>query len=244
MKSAASAPVDDPSFRSMAAIAAIVSMPLAIGNLVAMLVAAGGDLDALTDPLILLHIGPAGAEWWRWSMILDLFGYYLLIVPLTLLLRDRLRHRGRNWIDLFTACLLAYSLIGSIGATILATVTPSMIANYAGASASQKAVLAIVSGSYSDAIYRGLWNLLEECLAGVGWLGLGIFLRGELPGSGWIAILLGAACLVDSAGTILNLDAVSMLGLVPYLVLAPIWALWTGVSLLRTNVANNVHVGA
>jgi len=218
---------------------AVVSMPLAIGNLIAMLVAAGGDPDALTDPLILLHIGPAGAEWWRWSMILDLFGYYLLIVPLTLLLRDRLRHRSRNWIDLFTACLLAYALIGSIGATILATVTPSMIAGYAGAGAAQKAVLAIVSGSYSDAIYRGLWNLLEECLAGVGWLGLGIFLRGQLHGSGWIAILLGAACLVDSAGTALNLEAVSMFGLVAYLVLAPLWAMWTGVGLLRVNSANN-----
>ncbi len=83
--------IDDRSFQRMAAIAAIVSLPLAAGNLIAMLATVHFNLDGMTDPLVLLHAGKAAAPLWRWSMILDIFGYYLPIVPLILLLRSSLR---------------------------------------------------------------------------------------------------------------------------------------------------------
>src|SRR5262249_17926311 len=85
----------DRSFARVAAIAAIASAPLAAGNLVAMLAAVHFDLRGMTDPLVLLHAGRAAAPLWRWSMVLDVFGYYLPIVPLVLLLRTSLRYRSR-----------------------------------------------------------------------------------------------------------------------------------------------------
>ena len=76
-------------------------------------------------------------------------------------------------------------------------------------------------------------QLLEEFLAGVGWIGVGAALRLRYRRLGLVTIILGAACLVDSAGTALNIDAISSAGLTTYLVLAPVWACWLGAGLLR-----------
>jgi hypothetical protein len=227
--------ISDRSFSHMAAIAAIASLPLAMGNLFAMLATVHFDLNGMTNPLVLLHAGAGAAPLWRWSMILDIFGYYLPIVPLILLLHGTLRHRGPNWIDLFALCLLAYCLIGAIGGAILATAVPTLIREYATTSSGHHLSLQSVFTGYTDGIYRGLWNLLEEFLAGIGWIGFGLVLRAERRRLGIVTVVLGAACLVDSFGTALNIDAVASAGLTVYLVLAPTWACCMGIDLLRTH---------
>jgi hypothetical protein len=226
--------IDDRSFPPVAAIAAIASLPLAVGNLVAMLATVHFNLNGMTNPLVLLHAGTAAAPLWRWSMILDIFGYYLPVVPLILLLRSSLRHQSPNWVDLFALCLLAYCLIGAIGGAMLATALPTLIREYASAtSGSHQVSVQTVFTGYTDGIYRGLWNLLEEFLAGVGWIGFGLVLRAKRRRLGLVTIVLGVACLVDSLGTALNTDAISSIGLTVYLVLAPVWACWIGIGLLR-----------
>ena len=226
--------IADRSFSRMAAIAAIASLPLAVGNLIAMLATVHFNVDGMTNPLVLLHAGTEAAPLWRWSMILDIFGYYLPIVPLILLLRSSLRHQSPNWIDLFALCLLAYCLIGAIGGAMLATALPTLIREYASASSGAHRVsLQMVFTGYTDGIYRGLWNLLEEFLAGVGWIGFGLVVRAERRRLSSVMIVLGVACLVDSLGTALNRDVIASTGLTVYLILAPIWACWMGVWLLR-----------
>ena len=225
--------IDDRSFQRVAAIAAIVSLPLAAGNLIAMLATVHFNFNGMTDPLVLLHAGETAAPLWRWSMILDIFGYYLPIVPLILLLRSSLRDLSPNWIDLFALCLLAYCFIGAVGGAELATALPTLIREYVTASPSHRMSLEAVFTGYTDGIYRGLWNLLEEFLAGIGWLGLGLVIWPKRRRLGTATIVLGAACLVDSFGTALNVDAVSSIGLTVYLVLAPVWAFWIGVDLLK-----------
>jgi hypothetical protein len=227
--------IDDRSFCRAAAIAAVVSLPLAVGNLIAMLATVHFNLNGMTDPLVLLHAGKGAAPLWRWSMVLDLLGYYLPIVPLILLLRNSLRDWSPNWVDLFALCLLAYCFIGAIGGAELAIALPTLIREYATAIPSHRMSLEAVFTGYTDGIYRGLWNLLEELLAGIGWLGIGLVLRTERRRLGTATIVLGAACLVDSLGTAINVDAVSSVGLTIYLFLAPIWAFWIGVGLLRAN---------
>jgi hypothetical protein len=225
--------LDDRSFQLMAGIAAVVSLPLAAGNLIAMLATVHFNLNGMTDPLVLLHAGSSAAPLWRWSMVLDIFGYYLPIVPLILLLRRSLHDRSPNWVDLFALSLLAYCFIGAIGGAQLATALPTVIREYATAAPSHRMGLETVFTGYTDGIYRGLWNLLEEFLAGVGWLGIGLILRSDRPRLGTLTILLGAACLIDSFGTAINVDLVSSIGLTIYLVLAPVWACWIGLGLLR-----------
>jgi hypothetical protein len=167
----------DRSFALMAAVAAIASLPLAAGNLLAMLATVHFNLGGMTNPLVLLHAGAGEAGLWRWSMVLDIVGYYLPVIPVILLLRSSL--------------------------------------------------------GFTDGTYRGMWNLLEEFLAGIGWVGFGIILRASDRWLGLITIVLGIACLTDSAGTALNIDSVASIGLTIYLVLAPVWACWLGGRVLR-----------
>lgn len=222
------------SFTRVAAIVAIASAPLAAGNLFAMLATVHFEIGGMTDPLVLLHAGRAAAPLWRWSMVLDIFGYYLPIVPLVLLLRTSLRDLSPSWTDLFALCLLAYCLLGASGGAVLATALPTLIREYATSPAHRVALQAVFTG-YTDAVYRGMWNLLEELLAGVGWIGLGIVLRLHDPRLGLVTIVLGAACVVDSIGTMLGSDPIASTGLSVYLVPAPVWALWLGVHLLRVS---------
>jgi hypothetical protein len=226
---------DDRSFPRMAAIAAMASLPLAAGNLMAMLATVHFNLSGMANPLVLLHAGTAAAPLWRWSMVLDIFGYYLLIVPLILHLHGSLRSRNPNWTDLFALCLLAYCLIGAIGGAMLATALPTLIREFAAAPVGDHANLQAVFTGYTDGVYRGMWNLLEEFLAGIGWIGFGTMLRADRRRLGLVTIVLGVACVVDSCGTVLNIDAISSVGLSVYLVLAPVWASWTGIGLLRAS---------
>lgn len=226
---------DNNSFRRVAAVAGMMSLPLAVGSLITLLLAVRFDLNAISDPLLLIQMGPTGAELWYWSMILDILGYYLLIVPLLLFLRAWLRPASPNWTDLFILCVLLYCVLGAAGAAILATVIPPLMKAYVSADVPQREILEVVFGSYSNAVYRGLWNLLEEFLVGVGWIGIGLLLRAERQQLSLFTIVLGSACLADSLGSALNIEIMATTGLIVYLFLAPIWAFWLGIDLLRTN---------
>jgi hypothetical protein len=223
---------DQHSFRRFAGLAAVISAPFAAANLIAMFAAVHFDLGAISHPLVLLRQGGDAATIWRWSMVFDALGYYLLIVPAILALRSSLHHRKPNWTDLSALCLLGYTLIGAMGCAILATAVPPLITGYAAAGAPHP-VLEVVFTGYSNAVYRGLWNLLEEFLAGVGWIGIGFVAITEHRRFGQLTIILGSACLIDSFGTAMNVDAIATIGLGIYLVLAPIWAAWLGARLLR-----------
>jgi hypothetical protein len=88
---AAEAPRGERSFARMAGVLAIVSLPLSVGNVLAMLATVHFDVRGMTDPLVLLHASAAAGGLWRTSMVLDIAGYYLAIVPLVVVLRSWLR---------------------------------------------------------------------------------------------------------------------------------------------------------
>jgi hypothetical protein len=70
----------------------------------------------------------------------------------------------------------------------------------------------------------------------IGWIGIGLILRHERRAIGISTVILGVAALVGSVGTTLGIAPLAQLGLCVYLVLAPIWALWLGIDLLRKPV--------
>jgi hypothetical protein len=219
------------SFRRFAGFAALLSAPLAAANILAMFGAVHFDTSAMANPIALLHEGRSSATLWRWAMIFDLLGYYLLIVPAVLVLRQSLRSEQPEWVDLGCGCLLTYSLIGAIGGAVLATAIPPLMNAYS-AVGSHHYVLTAVFNGYSNAIYRGMWNLLEELLAGIGWLVLGSAMCRVDGRLGLLTVLLGAACLVDAFGVMINAGAVADAGLGVYLVLAPTWACLVGLRIL------------
>jgi len=227
---------DHQSFQRFAALAAIISFPLALGSIVLSGMAMDFNMEASTNPVLLLSVGADGANLLRWGMILDMFSYYLPLLPVALFLLHWLNPKSPNWVRFYTFCGVGYILIGAIGATILAATYPPLIRAYGQASAPQQVVLETIFGTITDLVYGGLWNILEVLLAGVWFIGIGLLLRSERRVFSVVSIILGISALLDSLGFILGVEAVSSLGLNIYLVLAPIWTLWLGIDFIRKPV--------
>ncbi len=225
------------SFQRFAAVSAIVSFPLALASNVLQGLPTNFNSDVFTNPTVMLSIGANGASLMRWGLILDMLGYYLPLLPVALFLQSWCRPRNPAWVRFCTACGLGYILIGAAGAATLAAVHPPLIAAYAQeTSAAQRAVLETVFIAVWNLVYGGLWNILGELLAGTWLLGIGLLLRGERRIFSVITIILGLSALLDSFGTISGIGALALPGLSIYVGLAPIWALWLGIDLLRKPV--------
>ena len=229
---------DHHSFQRFAALAAIISFPLTLGGIVLSGMAMDFKfMDAATNPAFWLAVGADGASLLRRGMILDMFSYYLPLLPVALFLWHWLGSRNPNWVLFYTSCGLGYILIGAIGAAILAAVHPPLINAYAQASVEQRPVLETVFNAIWNMVYAGMWNILEVLLAGIWFLGIGLLLRGERRLFSIFSIILGISALLDSPlGVILNVEALVLLGGVIYGLLAPIWTLWLGIDLLRKPV--------
>ena len=233
---------DHQSFQRFAALAAIISFPLALASIVLTSAAMDFEMDASMHPALLLSVGPDGARLLGWGLILDMFSYYLPLLPAALFLLHWLQPKSPNWVRFYTLCGVGYILIGAIGATILAATYPPLIRAYGQASSSQQVVLETIFSTITDLVYGGLWNILEMLLAGVWFIGIGLLLRYERRIFSVVSMILGISALLDSLGFMLDIDAVSSLGLNIYLVLAPIWTLWLGIDLLRKPVrADSTH---
>ena len=227
---------DHQSFQRFAALSAIISFPLALGSIVLSGMALDFNMEASTNPALLLSVGADGASLSRWGMILDMLGYYLPLLPVALFLWRWLGPRDPDWVRFYTFCGLGYILIGAIGAVILAAVHPPLISAYSQSSVEQRPALETVFSAVWNMVYGGMWNILGELLAGIWFVGVGLLLRGERRIFSIVTMILGISALLDSLGMILNFEGLALLGLSIYVVLAPIWALWLGIDLLRKPV--------
>jgi hypothetical protein len=225
---------NDVSFQRLAAVTSLLATLLACGSIGFQAVVLNINVDPLSNPGSILEIGANGATLFRWGMILDIFGYYLLLAPLALLLWSRLQPKGMNLITLFTFCGLAYMLIGAIGAATLAAISPPLIEGYGQASVQQRQVYEVVFSGFLNVVYVGLWNLLESSLGGIWWVGIGLLLRREQPALGLFTTVLGIFALLDALGRILDIQIIYTVGLAGVLLLIPIWSLWFGIDLLRS----------
>ena len=224
------------SFQRFAALAAIISFPLTLGSIVLSGMAQDFNMEAATNPALLLSVGADGANLSRWGMILDMLGYYLPLLPVALFLWRWLRSRNPDWVLFYTSCGLGFILIGAIGAVILAAVHPPLINAYAQASVEQRPALETVFSAVWNMVYGGMWNILGELLAGTWFLGIGLLLRSERRLFSIFSIILGSSALLDSLGMILGIEAIALLGVSIFVFLAPVWTLWIGIDLLRKPV--------
>jgi hypothetical protein len=225
---------NDASFQRMAAVTSILATLLAFGSIGVQALVLGVNTDPFSNPASILMTGANGANLLRWGMILDIFGYYLLLVPLALLLWSRLQPKGMNLVTLYTFCGLAYILVGATGAATLAAISPPLIEGYGHASVQQQQMYEVVFSGFINVVYVGLWNLLESSLSGIWWLGIGLFLRREQPALGIFTTVLGIFALLDALGRILNIQLIYTVGLAGILLFIPIWTLWFGIDLLRS----------
>ncbi|MPR36841.1 hypothetical protein [Salmonirosea aquatica] len=208
----------------------IVSGLLALLCLVLSGIALADHPDAFADPVQVLSIPNVSSSLLRWSMLADLMGYYLLLLPVIFWLHQWLKAQT-PWAPLITFCATSYVLIGAIGAIILAVLTPTFLAEYTAASADGKATVQLIYKAVVEIVYGALWNTLEVLLAGAWLLFTGFFLTQFGRTFRWATLLLGMFSILDGLGEVLGLKTIAEVGLNGYLILAPIWAIWLGVVL-------------
>ncbi|MBU0492646.1 MAG: hypothetical protein KKA73_27280 [Chloroflexi bacterium] len=220
-------------FHRTASALAILALPLAYANVGLALIAINWDLAAFSDAargfqLVVSH--PYGAELTRWSMLTDMLGFYLLLVPLALVLWRWQKENSPQFANLVTLAGLGYLFFGALGAAILAVVMPEQIYAYAQATTADPAVHKAIFLAFKSAIYDGVWDTLNPLLAGVWWIGSGFLLRHKYRALAWATIVLGVFELLREV----KIGPIALIGLAVYFVLAPIWAAWVGVALLRS----------
>ncbi|RPJ24181.1 MAG: hypothetical protein EHM33_18680 [Chloroflexi bacterium] len=221
-------------FIQMTALLAVLAALLAVGNVVIGFAAVGftAPPDTFSNVSSSLPIDGIDAGLLRWSTICDLFGFYLFLGPLVLVLSRGFEQTRPYLIQLATYCALGYILVGAIAAVILASTAPPLIESYAQASDVDRVSIKIAYDSVNN-IVNGLWNTLGVFLGGVWWLTIGNAIRAQRPVLGILSIVLGIAAWLDAAGTILVIPAIFAIGLGGVLLLIPIWTLSCGISLLR-----------
>lgn len=70
-------------------------------------------------------------------------------------------------------------------------------------------------------------------LGGLWWLGTGFVLKRILPRFGWLGIFVGLISIIDGMANMLQIHWLAELALNIFLVLAPIWALVFGITLIK-----------
>ncbi|MGC3947607.1 MAG: hypothetical protein QM762_24395 [Chryseolinea sp.] len=220
----------------------ILSGLLALGSMLTGMIATNYDSEAFSNPILILRMQSATPTMIRWFMLLDMFGYYLLLLPVMFLMHERMKSKSA-WASLITFSGYGYVIIGSIGAAMLASAWPALIMNFRQASPADQPLYQELFLMSNELVVKGIWNILEMFLAGTWWLGIALL----IPGSRALKVTtltLCIACLIDGLGEMLGLGILAEIGLNIYLVAAIGWAIWTGITMLQPVRQHQVKASA
>jgi hypothetical protein len=185
----------------------------------------------INEPAGLVTIDPEKATILRWAYLLDAVGWYLLLVPLILFLRSRFREDGLA--DLAAVGGLAYVVMGSMAAVLMATAAPRLIETFAGTTGATHEAARLTFAVLSEGVHQGVWQTLDPIALGAWLLITGIHLRSAGAGMlGTIPMILGIVAFPAAVATALGASTVALALFAPG-VLFPMWILWIGVRLLR-----------
>jgi hypothetical protein len=223
---------NEDTLRSLSALSAIIAALLILVSIVVLSMAVDFNPDFLSDPAELISAGldASAAELFRWGSILELLGYFMLLIPLTLYLWYWLKPRSPRLITLTTIFGLISIVIGMIGAAIRASYFPSMMVAYPQAAEAQRQVLQVVFGSVTAFTFEGLYAL-DSILVGLWWLGIGLILRAERRVLGIVTTIMGIAVLGAGIGWLFQVDALARLEVIYFF--EPVWLIWLGIVILR-----------
>jgi hypothetical protein len=222
-------------FQRLAGWSAIFLTVATVINALTLFASANYDTAALfSDPAPLIRIGSRGANLFHWSMVFDIFAY-LSFTPIALLCWNWFKSKSPNFVLLYTMCGVAYSLIGIVGAVLLGVAVPVLANGYAAATAAQQDAMQVFLNLFYNMVVRGLWNPLEILLLGIWSLGIGSFLRRELPILGILTLIIGVFAMLDALGWITQIEVIFRIGVFGISLLI-LWGAWFGINILRRPV--------
>lgn len=227
--------------RPMAVVIVVFAL---LGGLATLVLAAALEFDLVAAGHLgsLFDLGASAVDLLRWGAFLDTVSYIALGVVI-LYVGERLWPRGRLIAALLTASGVAATLVGAIGAVLLATVGPALLTDYAAASPATREAARVALDALGRGVAAGLWGTLELALLGAWLLGVAWLLRREWPRFAGLAVLSGIGLLASSVRTGLTgrlvvevagpVDVVLVLAIAASLVLLFVWLLWLAVTLWR-----------
>jgi hypothetical protein len=167
--------------------------------------ATDGHPSELLHMELLVAQAPSNAETFRWAVILDMLGYYILLAPLFVAVGRRLYDLGEHTAALWTIGALIYVTAGSVAAMALAYGVPPILGGYAQASGSARQGVVLALTALVEAAVRGVWQTLDPIVAGAWAAATGLALRRLGRRSlGAIGIVLGTSaalfCVLRATG--------------------------------------------
>jgi hypothetical protein len=149
----------------------------------------------------------------KWGALADMFGYYLIPGALIVAVRDRIPWPSSTVRDVSTAGGVAYSVMGSIGAALLAVAAAPLI----GAAPDARLTLETVARGV-----EGIWQWLNPVPFTAWSTGMALAFRGRA--SLWFGVFsaLAAGGVLVWCGRVLDVQPVLIAGLVLWLVPFPL----------------------
>ncbi|MBC9251164.1 hypothetical protein A9179_12840 [Pseudomonas alcaligenes] len=217
------------------AYAAILGAIFAYTTITLSMMVTGDDTSMILSGAKVLSLPDEIRELYRWSMLTDIFGFYL---P-SLVVGGYLWHVFRNEAGaLGSIAVLAigfYATVGIIGAATQQAVVTPLAQLYGQGDASIKAAAEVTWTTIAYAVQYGLW--WSEGLVVLFW---GLVVGGQLKraGWGWFSLLLLKIVGISFTlflvfGFFKSLDELMKIMEMSFLVLYPLWLLIFGVRLLR-----------
>lgn len=216
------------SFSKLAGAAAMLSCPIGLASIIIVFNAFNWDFETAFNPFKAIAWLPDPSSELRLGWFLDILGYYLLLAPAMIYLYHWLSPKAPLHSNLFTFFGLGYSLMGALGASVLTGTSQPLFAAYNAGDPAQQMAVAQIYATIVHAVMDGIWNMFSMLMGSIWWLGTGWLLRPERKGLALFFTLIGAASLLDVAGTAFQNEMASTLGLNIYLWFAPIGAFWLG----------------
>lgn len=213
--------------RRVAVIGVAAAIAVGVVSVLLGLAAVGWNFEALLfgDPETVLRGGRDGAVLWRWSMLLDIFYSYLLLVPLALYGYRRLGDRKPWLAAVALAGAFMYIALGAASAAILATAGSSLIEAHATAPAADQPAIELSFRVLRDALYFGVWQTLDSITAGTWVLSTGVLLLPDRRALGRLLVAVGLGFWLFACMTMVGVHSLAVLGAISAAVIA-IWLAW------------------
>ena len=221
---------DQTTFKRIAAISAILAMPVTLANTIVLLMAVDFNTEFMSNPAGLITIGVPASETFRWGSILELGAPTLLLVPAAFYLWYWLKPRAPKLVTLYTFFGLTSLLLAAIGSLLRATLYPSLMNAYSQASEIQRDVLMVIFQGITNFNFEGLYAL-DLVFSGIWWLGIGPLLRSDRRILGTVTTILGITYLLAGAGWLLRFGPLARLE--NAFVFVPFWTMWLGIVIWR-----------
>lgn len=218
-----------------AGIAAIISAPIALASMAVVLSGANWDSSIFETPTRLLDYGSSAATAAQLGMVLDVIGYYALVVPALLVLHGAMARRRPDLAGVATFAGATYVVVGATGAAILSAVWPAALNDIGRVGVDRGAITASFD-MITNAVVTGMWNLLGSAAIALWLLIVGPLAWRTGRAFAVFTIIVGIAAALETVAHLLGMHAVASASMQVYLYGIPIWVAWLGIRLLRRNV--------